>query len=149
MNEQDRLRRELERIREEVQAETERHIRALAELRIREARIETALDHAIRSGRISTVNSTVQPSRGGAISQGRSTLGTRFQAALHGAGLSVPDWVRSKGRHAPSVEQVRSWSKPKDNGGRAIPRAWADAIAEEFDDPDLALPSSWPAGIRE
>ena len=143
-----RLRRELERIREDVAREQERHIRALAELRIREVRAEAALAHLSQSTKISTMTST-SPSRGAAISAARSTLGTRFQAALQARGVSLPEWVSSKGRRGPGIEQARSWSKPRANGGRAIPRAWADAIAEEFGDPALALAASWPSGIRD
>jgi hypothetical protein len=74
-----------------------------------------------------------------------------FWTVLGKAKLSLPEWVaRHKARHPELNENtVRSWVKRPGKGGRPAPRAWADRLAEEFDEPRLKLPRNWPNGIRE
>lgn len=141
-----RLNRELERIREEVAAELERHILALAKLRVREARTELALQTA---SKVSTVRPMEPQSRGGAIASARSTNLTVWRKHLQKRRMSLPQWIAAQGAAGPSLEAARSWTKQRGMGGRAIPRRWADALAKEFEAPELTRAESWPCGIRE
>ena len=149
MQESERLRRELDQIRIAVGAETERHIMALAQLRVREARAELALSALQRASQVGTMGTMESTTRGGAISAAKVRIGTLWQSHLRARGLSIPEWVTSRGRKAPGVESARSWVKQPGRGGRPIPRVWADALAAEFEDPSLAMTASWPSGIRE
>lgn len=94
----------------------------------------------------------VKMSRGAAISAGMTKSNTAFQRALAIYGLSIPEWAAKRRKN---VETVRSWVKKPNHGGRAIPRAEADAIASEFVDPKTgeslvpAIEDAWPNGIRD
>lgn len=101
-------------------------------------------------GTLGTQMDTAQVrSRGAAVSAARTNTRTRtpFQRCLHERGHSLPEWVATQ--KGLDVEQAKSWVKRKGHGGRAIPRAWADKLAKEFEEPALAHPDSWPSGIRE
>lgn len=113
-----------------------------------EARLKRT--HLHPPGQVSTLPKVeaIERSRGAAISAAKTTANTLFQQHLKDRGLSIPEWVASKGKGGPSVEQARSWCKPKGKGGRAVPAAWANKLAREFGDPRLTQPESWPAGIR-
>jgi hypothetical protein len=146
------IRAELEKIARDVEVEQERHIRALAELRVREVRAEAAMRALRARGKIGTVG-TMNPSRGALISSAKLKFPTAWQAELARRGLSIADWVEAaKKRYGeesvPPVDTVRSWTKRKGKGGRPIPGVWADRLATEFEDGSLADPDSWPAGIR-
>lgn len=97
---------------------------------------------------IGTVQPATNRSQGATISEAKIQAPTLFQAHLIEKGLSLPEWVLTKSNFKLKENTVQSWVKPGD-GGRRIPREWADRIAAEFNDPRLRKPENWPKGIRE
>lgn len=114
-----------------------------------EALDRTHLHPSRRVSTLSKVDPPVNVSRGAAISAAKTKANTRWQQRLQERGLSIPGWVDTQpAKSRPSVEQARSWVKPKGKGGRAIPAAWAARLATQFADPDLTQADAWPCGIR-
>lgn len=120
------------------------HLRRLAD----EVRKRTHLPKRRKVGTLLAVDAIATPSRGANISAAKTVNPWPWQKALQTRGLSIPEWVLAKGKKGPRLETARSWVKAKGRGGRAIPALWAERLAEEFEDPALLLPESWPCGIR-
>lgn len=73
--------------------------------------------------------------------EGRPTLEHPFTRALHKQGVTVTEWAA---KHEIDRSTVKFWYM---DGGRKIPRKWADIIEGELDVPATA--KTWKNGIRE
>lgn len=80
-----------------------------------------------------------QPLIGGGT--GRPMIEHPFTRALHQRGMTVTDWAAS---HKVDRHTVKFWYV---EGGRQIPRHWADLIQRELKVP--ATTKTWKNGIRE
>lgn len=103
---------------------------------------------------IGTVVSTMQPTsdqvrtKGANISGAKIKAPTLFQRHLQAHHLSLPGWTATQSSYGLKPNTAAGWIKRPGKGGRPIPRVWAERLAAEFQDPALALPESWPNGIR-
>jgi hypothetical protein len=104
-------------------------------------------------GTLGTMEAPQVRTRSAAVSASMidTTRKVLFWTVLGKAKLSLPEWVaKHKAKHPDLNENTaRSWVKRPGKGGRPAPRAWADRLADEFDEPRLKLAKNWPNGIRE
>lgn len=110
---------------------------------------EVPLRARSKMGTVGTMEAAQVRSKGASVSAAKTDkrTRTRFQELLQEANVSLPEWAATK--RGLNVETAKSWVKRPGKGGRAIPREWANKLADEFKSPDLAEHDAWPNGIRE